>query len=136
MSAAAWAMQKALYAVLSANAGLKTEIGDPPRIHDDPPPDAVFPYIVLNESRAAPLAGVDDAIEHNIRIEIISRHAGRREVKRLIDVLYDALHDADFAVEGHHLVNIRFVFGDVFARFDLKLYRGVARFRAVTQVRA
>lgn len=132
MSAASWNLQKAIFARLVADAGLIAELGDPPRVYDDPPADAVFPYVLLGEARSAPLAGVDGGLEHDVRLQIFSRYAGRREVKRLIDALYDALHEADFAVDGASLVNCRFVFGDVFWRAGGEFYQGVARFRAVT----
>ncbi|MGE0409796.1 MAG: DUF3168 domain-containing protein [Amphiplicatus sp.] len=127
-----WALQKAVYAHLVADAGLKALLGDPPRLFDDPPPDAVFPYALLGETHAAAIAGLDGGIEHDLRIQIFSRYAGRREVKRVIDVLYDALHEADFAVEGATLVNCRFVFSDIFRRREAETYQGVARFRAAT----
>lgn len=133
MSASAWALQKALYAHLAADAGIIAELGDPPRIHDEAPPAAAFPYVVLGDGQTRPLAGVDGAVEHDIRLTVFSRHQGRREVKRLIDCLHDALHDASFAVDGAHLVNLRYVFGDVFRRSDDGTYLGVAKFRAVTQ---
>ena len=133
MSASAWALQKALYAHLAADAGVLAELGDPPRIHDEAPPGAALPHVVLGEGSARPVPGLDGGVEHEIRLLVHSRHQGRREVKRIIDVLHDALHDAAFAVEGASLVNIRHVFSDVFRRSDDGTYLGVARFRAVTQ---
>lgn len=133
MSAAAWALQKALYAHLAADEGVIAELGDPPRLHDEAPPDAAFPHVILGEGQTRPLPGVDGGIEHDIRLLVHSRHQGRRDVRRLIDVLHDALHDADFPIDGAHLVSIRFVFGDIFKRSDDGTYLGVVRFRAVTQ---
>ena len=136
MSAAAEAMHKAVLAALAANAGVKAALGDPPRLYDDAPPGAAFPYAILGEGRASPLAGLDGAVEHDIRIGIFSRHAGRAEIRRLIDAVYDALHEAAFAIEGHRLVGIRFVFADAFRRGADDLYQGAVRFRAVTEVSA
>ena len=133
MSAASWAMQKAVYAALRADDGVKAELGDPPRIFDNPPKGEAYPHVVIGEGRVTPLDGVDGAAEHEIRLQIFSRHAGRREIRRIIDALYDALHEADFAIDGHRLVNIRFVFADIFKRGESDLYQGAARFRAVTQ---
>lgn len=130
---AAWELQKAVYQTLSADAALQAEIGDPARIYDDPPPDAVFPYVTLGEARATDWKGVDGGLEHDLRLYVFSRYAGRREVKRIIGAVYDALHDAALTITGCDLVNIRFVFGDAFRRQDGETYQGVARFRAVTQ---
>lgn len=127
-----WPLQKALYQRLAADAALMEEIGDPPRLYDDPPPDAAFPYVVLGEARAAPVPGADGLFEHDLRLHVHSRHAGRRDVKRILDRLYDALEGADFPVEGARLVSARFVFADVFRREE-GVFTGVARFRLVTE---
>lgn len=128
-----WSLQRAVYAHLRADAGLAAEIGDPPRVYDDPPDDAVFPYLALGETRARDWPGVVGGLEHEIRLYAFSRHAGRREVKRIIAAVYDALHEAPLAPDGLHLVSLRFVFADAFQRQDGETYQGVARFRAVTQ---
>jgi hypothetical protein len=133
MNAAA-ALHQAVYAALSSNLVIRMELGDPPRLYDDVPKGAAFPYVIVGEGRAKPLAGVDGAFEHELTIAIVSRHAGRAEVRRLIDALYDALHEASFPVSGHRLVGIRFVFADAVRRGENDLYRGAVRFRAVTEV--
>ncbi|MFQ5563874.1 MAG: DUF3168 domain-containing protein [Parvularculaceae bacterium] len=133
MSVAAWNLQKAIFAHLSADAGVKVELGDPARIHDDPPPGAPFPYLTIGEARASDWSGVPGGAEHDVKLHIFSRYAGRREIKRIIAAVYDALHEAAFTIEGHRLVNIRFVFADSFRRADGETYQGVMRFRAVTE---
>ncbi len=129
---AEWELQKAIYQTLSADAALKAEIGDPARIFDDPPPDAVFPYLTLGEARMSDWKGVDGGAEHDVKLYVFSRYAGRREVKRILGAVYDALHEAALTLAGHDLINIRFVFADAFRRSDGETYQGVARFRAVT----
>jgi hypothetical protein len=133
MTAATLALQKALYARLRAEPALAALLGDPPRVFDAPPGTAPFPYVVIGETRAAPIAGHDSGVEHDIRIEIFSRHVGRFEVKRIVDLLFAALHGADFALDGARLVNCRFVFADVYRAEEGELYRGLARFRCVTE---
>lgn len=133
MSNAQWELQKAVYQTLRGDTALKAEIGDPARIFDDPPPEAVFPYLTLGEARASGWKGVEGGVEHDIKLYAFSRYAGRREVKRILSAVYDALHDTALTLSGHDLVNIRFVFADAFRRSDGETYQGVARFRAVTQ---
>ncbi|PQA87241.1 DUF3168 domain-containing protein [Hyphococcus luteus] len=132
MTNAQWELQKAVYQALRADAALKSEIGDPARIFDDPPPAALFPYLTIGEARASDYKGVDGALEHDLKLYAFSRYAGRREVKRILCAVYDALHEAALTLSGHDLVNIRFVFADAFRRLDGEIYQGVARFRAVT----
>ena len=133
MTDAIWALQSAIYQHLAADAVLKAELGDPARIYDDAPPDAVFPYVILGEARANDWNGVDGGFEHDLKLYAFSRYAGRREVKRVMGAIYDALHEATLTLSNHQLINIRFVFGDIFRRQDRETYQGVARFRAVTQ---
>lgn len=133
MTNALWELQRSIYLQLSTDAGLQAEIGSPARIYDDPPPGAVFPYLTLGEARASDWKGVDGGLEHDLKLYAFSRYAGRREVKRIIGAVYDALHESALTVAGHDLINMRFVFGDVFRRQDGETYQGVARFRAVTQ---
>lgn len=135
MTNAQWELQRAVYQALGADAALKEQIGDPARIYDDPPPDAVFPYLTVGEARAKPFPGVAGGLEHDLNLHVFSRYAGRREVKAVMGAVYDALHDASLALAGHVLVNIRFVFGDAFRRRDGDgpIYQGAMRFRAVTQ---
>lgn len=133
MTNAQWELQKAVYQTLSADAAIKAEVGDPARIFDDPPQGAIFPYLTLGEARASDWKGVDGGLEHDLRLYVFSRYAGRREVKRILAAVYDALHETALTLAGHDLINIRFVFADAFRRTDGETYQGVARFRAVTQ---
>lgn len=128
-----WPLQTGLFAVLSAHAGVRAELGDPPRLYDDPPPGAALPYVVLGEARATDYPGLPGGVEHDVRLQVFSRHEGRKEVKRLLDLIVEALHEAEFTIEGARLVQCRFVFADAFRRRDNSLFEGVARFRIVTQ---
>lgn len=132
MSAHLWPLQVALYTALSAHEALAAELGDPPRIYDEPPATAPFPYVAFGEMRASAYAGFEGAFEHDVRLSVFSRHGGRMEVKRLLDAVVEALHGAELPLIGARLVQIRFVFADVFRRREGPVYEGVARFRAVT----
>lgn len=127
-----WALQKAVYARLSTDAALKDLVGDPPRIYDGAPVSTAFPYVTLGETRVRNWAGVSDGLEHDLRVHVFSRYQGRREVKQVLNAVYDALHDAPLALPGQRLVSLRFVFADVFPRRDGGVFEGVSRFRAMT----
>ena len=133
MSDASRALQTAVYASLMADAGVKAEIGDPARIYDAPPVDAIFPYLTIGETKTRPLTGIDGAVEHDVRLYAYSKYAGRLEIKRIMGAVYDALHDAPLQPQDHHLISLRFVFNDAFRRTDGVTYQAVSRFRAVTQ---
>jgi hypothetical protein len=126
------ALQKAVWAALLADAGVRAELGDPARVYDAPPEGAAHPYALLGETRMSRIPGHPSGIEHDLRIRIVSRHQGRLEVKRALDAVAAALHEADLALEDARLVNLRFAFADVFARGD-GVFEGLARFRAATE---
>ncbi len=132
-NAFAWGLQKAVYGALADHAALAAHLGAPPRIYDAPPKGTAFPFATLGETRVKPFRGVDGAFEHDLRVHVFSRYEGRREAKEILNGVYDALHEADFSVDGASLVQIRFVFADIFPRTDGGVFQGVARFRAVTQ---
>lgn len=133
MSDASLSLQKAIYASLMADAAIKAEVGDPARIYDAPPADAVFPYLTIGETKTRPLSGIDGAVEHDVRLYAYSKYAGRLEIKRIMGAVYDVLHDAPLQPLDHQLVSLRFVFADAFRRTDGETYQAVSRFRAVTQ---
>lgn len=127
-----WPLQTALYAHLRNNDAFKPYLGDPVRIYDNPPADAVFPYLVIGETRTRLYEGIEGGMEHDLRLHVFSRYAGRREIKTILDEVYTGLHDADIPLKDYCIVSMRFVFADIFRRPDRNIYQGVARFRAVT----
>jgi len=129
----AWALQEAIYAALTADAGLRALLGDPARIYDDAPADAVFPFLTIGQARQSDWPGAPGGAAHALTLHVWSRYAGRKEVKDVMAAVYAVLHDASLAVSGQQLVNLRFVFGDVFRKQDGDTYQGLMRYRAVTE---
>ena len=129
-----WPLQKAVYAALSDDAGLKALIGDPPRLYDDVPQDTLFPYVTLGEVTTADWGtATEKGTAHRLTLHAWSRYGGRKDVKDIMAAVYDALHEADLTLEGHHLISLRFQFSDVFRDADLETYHGVMRYRALTE---
>jgi len=128
------ALAKAIRAAAMADAGVKTVLGDPARLYDDPPADPVFPYVTLGrvEARASDAAGAS-ALEHVLTLHVWSRHGGRAEALGVIGALRAALHDAPLDVEGRRLILLFVVFTDVFRSGDGRTTHGVLRIRALTE---
>ena len=119
---------------IECRCALKTWIGDPPRLFDDVPQDTPFPYVTLGEVTTLDWStSTELGSEHRFVIHTWSRYGGRKEIKSIMSVVYDLLHDADLPISGHVLVNLRFLFSDVFRDADGETYHGVMRFRAVTE---
>lgn len=128
-----WNLQKSVFETLATAPDILVQIGDPPRLYDAPPTNARYPFAVIGEARTRDYAGIDGGLEHEIRIAIYSRYAGRREVKEISAAIYDVLHEAELVLPNAALVNIRFVFADALRNADGETYYGAVRFRAVTQ---
>ncbi|HYD71994.1 MAG TPA: DUF3168 domain-containing protein [Candidatus Binatia bacterium] len=104
------------------------------RIYDDPPADAVFPYLTLGRVESRPTdAASRDALEHAITLHAWSRHGGRAETLDIIAALRGALHNAQPVVSGHKLVLLLATFADVFRSGDGRTTHGVLRLRAITE---
>ncbi len=114
------------------DSGVQALIGA--RFYDEPPPDAVFPYVTLArvENRAVDSSGVE-AIEHAVTLHAWSRYGGRAEALDIISALREALHDAPLTVTGRKLVFLFAQFADVFRSGDGQTTHAVLRLRALTE---
>ena len=133
MSSASWALQQAIYAAISADAGLTALIG-PPRLHDDVPQGTAYPYLTLGQSSLNDWStGTHAGEEHILTLHVWSRASGRRETHEIMGALRSALHDQALTLAGHRLVNLRHEFSDARRDPDGDTYHGIVRLRAVTE---
>jgi hypothetical protein len=124
----------AIREALMASAPVKTLLGDPARVYDDPPEGAVFPYVTLGRIESRPSDSQDrPAVEHALTLHVWSRYGGRAEALDIIAALRAVLHDAGFDVPGRRLVLIFASFADVFRSGDGVTTHGVLRLKAVTE---
>ncbi len=134
---AEWALQSALVSALKDDAGLAGVLGDPPRIFDLPPDDAVFPYVSLGPSASNLLDGDGTpGVAHTVHLHVWSRYGGAKEAKTCLEALRVAVDQASLSLIDHHLVSLRPVYADVLRVGDGRTFRGVLRLRAVTQAAA
>jgi len=130
---AGWALQVAIVAHLKADDALKALIGDPPRVHDGPAREKIFPFVSFDETRETPLPAAPGHVEHDIRLSVHSRYEGRREAKDIATAIVSALNEAALTPAARRLVSLRAVYVDIFHRADADAHQGVLRFRAVTE---
>lgn len=133
MTAAGWALQKAIHAALAGDAGVRALIGDPPRLHDAPPRTGAFPFVAFGDAREAKIPGTDDLREHDFRLAIHSRYEGRREVTDIAEAIVAALDDAPLILDGFRLVSLSASATDIFHREGADAHQGLVRLRAVTE---
>jgi hypothetical protein len=133
MSNAAAALRAAIHTALVADGALGALLGGP-KVYDEPPRGAAFPYVTLGDARVTDFsAGSEPGQEHQITLHGWSRQGGHREAHLIAGALLQALDDAPLAPAGHHLVNLRFTLADVRREADGRTYHALVRFRAVTE---
>ena len=134
MSSASWALQQAVFATLCMSDNIKEIVGDPPRVFDAVPRDAVFPYIVVGEDGESNWDTATDAgSEHTLAIHVWSRAGGRKEIKLAAEAVRQCLDGAQLSLDGHTLVDLRYLRSEFARESDGETFRAIVRFRAVTE---
>lgn len=132
------ALTAALLARLRADAGVAAS-GIGPRVHDQPPADPGYPYLVLGRCDARPFGGgggdgeAAEGLEIALTLTCVSRFQGTEEAKGVNAAVRACLHDAGLPLTDWALVNLRVVFSDVFRASDWRSTYGVVRLRAVVE---
>ena len=132
-TAASAALRAAVHDALAADAALTALLGGP-KVYDEPPRTAAFPYVTLGETRIADFStGTESGAEHQLTLHAWSRQGGHKEAHLIAGALLAALDDAPLALTDHTLVNFRFAVADVRREADGRTYHALVRFRAVTE---
>ncbi len=133
MTHPSWALQKAIYERLTGDAPLMGQLaGD--GIYDIPPRSAAFPYLVLGPiTTREPVIPVEDGTEHRLQMTVWSRVEGKKEALEISEAIEALLHDADLALDGHQLVNLRLVTRETLTARDHRSIEARLVFRAVTE---
>ena len=133
MTAASSALRAAIHTALLTDSGVTAALGGP-KIYDEPPRNAAFPYVTLGDARV-----IDDSAdlgtvqEHQLTLHAWSRQGGHKEAHVIAGALLSALDDAPLSPSGHRLVNLRFAIADIRREADGRTYHALLRFRAVTE---
>jgi hypothetical protein len=146
--AAAVSSQQAIFTKLRADAPLGALLptslfaGDVGKaVYDRPPASnfselaaGVFPFVVIGDDTVAEFDTDDsEGQEATLTIHVWSRYPGKKEVKQVLDAIYDCLHDSPLTVTGQTVIYIFFEFMETMADPDGLTQHGVIRFRLVTQ---
>jgi Protein of unknown function (DUF3168) len=132
-TAAAVSLRAAIHGALTTDAALIVLLGGP-KIFDEVPLGAAFPYVTLGEARISDFSSGDaPGEEHQMTLHAWSRQGGHREAHLIAGALLQALDDAPLTLAGHALVNFRFAAADVRREADGRTYHALVRFRAVTE---
>lgn len=127
------ALQTALIALLRADETLKTLVGDPARVWDEPPASPVYPHLLIGRSESRPVEAEGGGTEHVLTLTCRSRFGGAEEAKAVTAAVRAALDDARPAIAGGRVISLRVTYVDVFRAADWRSVLGVARVRCVTE---
>jgi hypothetical protein len=130
MALHSWELQKAIFAQLDGSiVGLSAANIS---VFDDVPENTSYPYVVIGEETATNNGSKDlDGLEYTLTVHVWSNYRGRREIKEIMQSVYENLHDTAITVTGASLVNVRQEFNTTLAENDGITRHGVMRFRAV-----
>jgi hypothetical protein len=132
-TAAAAALRAAIHDALAADGPLTALLGGP-KVFDEPPQNAAFPYVTLGEARVIDWStGSEQGEEHQLTLHAWSRQGGHKEAHLVAGALLQALDDAPLTLTDHRLINLRFALADVRRESDGRTYHALVRFRAVTE---
>lgn len=134
MTTSLFATQEAVYSALTASAALQALIGNPARVYDVVPPAAVFPYVTLGDISIRDFDTKDRlGFEQLHVIHVFSRSRGRKELKQVMQTIYDVMHRTNVSVTGADLVNCQLLSALTQQDNDGLTLRGTLRFRIVVQ---
>ena len=132
MSVHSFELQKSVFSALNGasitDAGGSAITG----VFDDVPQDTAYPYIVIGEETASNISTKTlDMHEHTLTIHRWSQYRGRKEIKVIMEQIYDTLNNASLSVSGGQAVNMKQEFLTTLVDADGITRHGIMRFRAV-----
>ncbi len=128
-----WALQKAVYAALTQDAGVRDALGGP-HVYDHVPRKTALPYVTFARSAVRDASSGDQAAhEHTLVLNVWATATGAKKSAKVIAAVRAALHDRALGLDGHHLVNLRHEQSEIRRLGDGERLNGVLQFRAVTE---
>ena len=129
MSDFAVALQTTVYNALLGSNPLTTKLGGN-NIYDFVPEGTAFPYVKIGEQTMVDNGTKNkQGTDFTIEVHTFSRYRGSVEIKNIMSVVYDILHESSLSVSGADLINMRFEFSDIIKENDGLTTHGVQRFR-------
>ena len=127
MSDYASALQQTVFNALDQSSTLQNLVTD---VYDFVPEGTAFPYVKIGEQTMVDNGTKDKkGSDFTIEVHTFSRYRGSVEIKNIMSVVYDILHESSLSVSGASLVNMRFEFSDIIKENDGLTTHGVQRFR-------
>ncbi len=127
------ALRKAVVAQLSTNAQIAAALSGP-KIYDEAPRSVGPPYVLLGDAQMRDWsASGSSGAEQFLTLGVVSNSHGARQALEIAQMIVEALDEAQLALEGHALVDLRFVSTETRRSQDGRHLRANLRFRAMTE---
>lgn len=130
-----WDVQTGIFTHLTGNASLTDLLADGAgSILDHVPPGTAFPYVVLGETQAVPMdTQGSSGNDISVSLHTYSRGGGMQEVKNIMTVIYDALHNAFFDVPNQTLILCQCRMSETKFEDDGQTRHGIQHFHIITE---
>lgn len=133
MTAPAVDLQKAIHALLTADAGLVAKLGGQ-KVFDATPPNVAFPYIGFGRTSMFDWStGTEIGTEQLFTIHVWSKAKGKTETLEIMETIRQLIDAAPKELGDHVLVNLTLEFAEARYDEDLSVHHGLLRFRAVME---
>ncbi len=127
------ALRKAIVARLAANAALSGALGGG-KIYDEAPRGVDPPYVLFADAQMRDWSTtLSRGAEQFLVLSVISTQRGSREGLDIAQRIVDLLDEAQPVLDGHDLVDLRFLSIETRREQNGRLARVNLRFRAVTE---
>lgn len=132
-SDAALPLQREMIMQLQNNDVLQDQMGGSFVIMDKNKELHSYPVILLGETRAfAWQSATFDGQEHEVQLTVLNNIGGSDKAKSISSAIIGVLHNADFPVNGHALVDMQFEKSETKYLEDCKCFQSVIYFKALT----
>lgn len=105
-----WDIQKEIYNLLVNDSNLNAIVGS--RIYDYVPDNSDFPYVVITDMIATPFdSQIGNGMQVKLSIGAFSDYKGTKEIKDIMRIVYDLLHNNSglINIAGQNVILCQFV---------------------------
>ena len=93
-------LQTAVYSLLSGDSTLDGLVGNN-RIYDSVPQNSAYPYVVIGLETSSNIGTKTlDGNIYSLDIDVWSQYRGQKQIKQVMERLYELLNDATISVSG------------------------------------
>ena len=137
---ATWPLQQGLVKHLEQDLSLKKHFNNTLKILDQHEcacegraAGAGFPQVILGDNFAKAWSSATfEGQEHELTLHLWTNDGGSPASKQIAGIIIDRLHNADFPVSGHALVDLQFASSETRYREDLGRFHCCLQFKALT----